>query len=154
MSANIRWANQKRYKQGKFQIASRKFLGYDFDRNQGLVINKGEAEIVKRIFREYLGGKGSTAIAKGLNKDNIPSITGTTWLGSSIRRMLKNEKYIGDVLLQKTITANNITFARKRNEGELPQYYIKNNHEPIISRADFKRVQELAEIRKREWMKK
>lgn len=150
MSANIRWANQKRYKQGKFQIASRKFLGYDFDKNQGLVINKGEAELVKRIFSEYIGGKGSTVIAKGLNNDNIPTITGTTWCGSGIKRILRNEKYIGDVLLQKTITANNITFARKRNEGELPQYYIKNNHEPIISRADFKRVQELSEIRRKE----
>jgi len=150
MSANIRWANQKRYKQGKFQISSRKFLGYDFDKNQGLVINKAEAEIVRRIFAEYLGGKGSTVIAKGLNNDNIPTITGKTWCGSGIRRILANEKYIGDALLQKTITANNITFARKRNQGELPQYYIKNNHEPIISREDFKQAQELAEERRKE----
>lgn len=58
LSSNIRWANQKRYKQGKYQIASRKFMGYDFDKDKGLVINK-EAEIVKRIFSEYLGGKGT-----------------------------------------------------------------------------------------------
>ncbi|QNU66525.1 recombinase family protein [Ruminiclostridium herbifermentans] len=150
LSANIRWANQKRYKQGKYQISCRKFIGYDFDKDKGLVINKAEAEIVKRIFSEYLGGKGTNNIAKGLNKDNIKTVTGIKWCGSGISRMLKNEKYMGDVLLQKTITADSITFSRKRNKGELPQYYIKNDHEPIISREDFKRVQELNEKRKKE----
>ena len=125
-------------------------MGYDFDKAKGLVINKAEAEIVKRIFSEYLGGKGTNAIARDLNKDNIPTVTGIKWCGSGISRMLKNEKYMGDVLLQKTITADTITFSRKRNKGELPQYYIKNDHEPIISREDFKRVQELNEKRKKE----
>ena len=150
MSSNIRWANQKRYKQGKYQIASRKFMGYDFDKDKGLVINTAEAEIVKRIFSEYLGGKGTNAIAKGLNKDKIPTVTGIEWCGSGISRMLKNEKYMGDVLLQKTITADSVTFSRKRNKGELPQYYIKNDHEPIISREDFKRARELSEKWKKE----
>lgn len=150
LSSNIRWANQKRYKQGKYQIASRKFMGYDFDKDKGLVINKAEAEIVKRIFSEYLGGKGINTIAGDLNKDNIPTVTGKKWYGYGISRMLKNEKYMGDVLLQKTITADNITFSRKINKGELPQYYIRNDHEPIISREDFKQVQELSEKRKKE----
>ncbi|EPR07975.1 recombinase family protein [Ruminiclostridium papyrosolvens] len=149
MSSNIRWANQRRYKQGKFQIATAKFMGYDKDGNGDLVINQAEAEIVKRIFREYIGGKGSAGIARTLNEENIPTITGTKWYGSTIRRMLGNEKYCGDALLQKTITADSVTFKRKSNKGELPQYYIKNNHEPIISREDFERVKELIEIRKK-----
>ncbi len=150
MSSNIRWANQRRYKQGKFQLATQKFMGYDKDENDCLVINKAEAEIVKRIFGEYLGGKGTAKIARGLNEENIPTITGVKWRGSTVRRMIGNEKYCGDVLLQKTVTADSVTFKRKRNKGDLPQYYIKNNHEPIISREDFARVKELLEIRKAE----
>ncbi len=150
ISSNIRWSNQKRYKQGKFQISPIKIMGYDKDENGDLVINQAEAEIVKRVFREYLGGKGTGSIARSLNEENLPTITGVKWRSSTIGRMVTNEKYCGDVLLQKTITADSVTFKRKHNKGELPQYYIKNNHEPIISREDFERVKELLEIRRKE----
>lgn len=145
LSKNIRWANQRRYSQGKFQIAPKKFLGYDVDPvKQTLVINPEEAKLVKYIFEQYLSGKGTAVIARELNQKGTPTITNATWQGSTINRMTKNEKYCGDVLMQKTITGDEITFKRKRNKGEQPQYYIKDNHEPIISREDFERAQKLS----------
>ena len=144
LSKNIRWANQRRYSQGKFQIAPKKFMGYDVDPiTKKLVVNKKEAELVKRIFKEYIDGKGTATVAKTLNAEGIPTITGTIWWGSTITRMLKNEKYCGDVLMQKTITADEITFKRKINRGEQPKYYIKDDHEPIIPRETFELVQKL-----------
>lgn len=144
LSKNIRWANQRRYSQGKFQVAPKKFLGYDVDPiSKKLVINEKEAQIVRRIFKEYIEGKGTSVVAKILNAEGIPTITGTIWWGSTITRMLKNEKYCGDVLMQKTITADEITFKRKINRGEQPQYYIKDDHEPIISREVFELAQKL-----------
>lgn len=148
LSQNIRWANQRRYSRGEFQVSPSKLTGYDVDPvTKGLVVNKEEAQLIKRIFKEYIGGKGAAKIARLLNEEGIPTITGKVWRGSSVRRMLKNEKYCGDVLMQKTITSNDITFKRKLNRGEQPQYYIKDNHEPIVSREEFELVQRLTEER-------
>lgn len=148
LSQNIRWGNQRRYQKGILQINTKRFLGYDVNEEGKLVVNKAEAEIIKRIFKDYIGGKGSETIAKELQVDGIKTVTGKTrWSGSSIRRMLINEKYCGDAILQKTFTADNITFKRKKNRGELPQYYIKDNHEPIITREQFELVQRIREDR-------
>lgn len=148
LSQNIRWGNQRRYQKGIVHVNTKRFLGYDINEEKKLVINKAEAEIVKRIFYDYIGGKGSGTIARELERDGIKTATGKTrWRGSSVRRILINEKYCGDALLQKSITADTITFKRKKNRGELPQYYIKDNHEPIISREEYELVQRLRENR-------
>ncbi|SHK66235.1 recombinase family protein, partial [Paramaledivibacter caminithermalis] len=117
-----------------------------------LVINPKEAEIVKRIYREYLNGKSMGEIKKGLERDGIKTVTGKEkWQESSIKVILSNEKYYGDALLQKTVTVDYLTHKRKRNDGESPKYLIKNHHEPIISKQDFDRVQEIMAKRATEY---
>ena len=119
-------------------------MGYDRDGKGGLVINEGQAAIVRRVFEESISGKGVTLIARDLEADGIKNVSGgSRWQPSVVLGMLRNEKYVGDALLQKTVTANSITFKRKANEGEAPQYYIRDNHPAIIERDKFELVQEL-----------
>ncbi|SPF48735.1 Site-specific recombinase, DNA invertase Pin [Candidatus Desulfosporosinus infrequens] len=139
MSQNMRWAYQRRFKNGISKINTTRFLGYDKGKNGNLIINEEQAAIVRRIFKDYLSGLGISKIAKGL--DGIKTISGKTkWAESTVRDIIKNEKYIGDALLQKTITKD---FKKKRNKGEVPMYYVKDTHPAIISRGDFEKAQEL-----------
>lgn len=148
LSANVRLGIQYRNQQGIVRINCNHFLGYDKDENGKLVINQEEAEIVRRIYREYLEGKSLIQIKKGLEKDGVKNGVGNTkWWDSNIKQILQNEKYIGDALLQKTYTSNLLEKKRKKNEGALPQYYVEGNHEPIISKEIFLKVQ--AELKRR-----
>lgn len=145
ISQNMRWAYQRRFKQGKFSISTKRFLGYDKSKQGNLVINEEQAAIVRRIFTDYLSGLGVSKIAKGL--DGMRNISGNfKWASSAVLDILKNEKYIGDAILQKTITRD---FKKKRNKGEVPMYYVKDSHPPIIYREDFEKVQELLAQRAR-----
>ena len=96
-----------------------------------------------RIYREYLGGKSYYAIGQGLTADGIRTAAGNDyWLASTLRKILTNEKYIGDALLQKTVTTDFLNKKRVANKGIVPQYYVENSHEAIIPRALFLQVQE------------
>ena len=100
LSQNVRLGLQYRYQQGKVQVNHNRFLGYDKDEEGNLIINKEEAEVVKRIFREYLEGQSFYGIGKGLEADGIKTAAGSErWLNSSIKLILTNEKYMGDALL-------------------------------------------------------
>jgi site-specific DNA recombinase len=150
MSENIRWSNQRRFRQGKMQLVTERFMGYDRDGKGGLVINEEQAAVVRRIFDECISGLGVTMIARGLEADGIKNVSGnSSWSPSVILGMLKNEKYIGDAILQKTVTANSITFERKVNEGEAPKYYIRDNHPAIIDREKFEAIQLILKDRSR-----
>lgn len=150
MSQNIRWSNQKRFKQGKLQLVTERFMGYDRDVKGGLIINEEQAAIVRKVFDYYISGMGITKVARALEQEGIKNVSGNvSWSPGSIRGMLKNEKYVGDAILQKTVTSNSITFKRKKNEGEAPKYYIKDNHPAIIEREKFDRVQEIIKERSR-----
>ncbi len=139
ISQSMRWAYQRRFKQGKVTINTKRFLGYDKDKDGKLIINEEQAVIVRRIFNDYLSGLGISRIAKGL--DGIKTISGKVkWAESTVRDIIKNEKYVGDALLQKTITKD---FKKKRNKGEVPMYYVKDTHPAIVSREDFEKAQEL-----------
>ena len=99
--------------------------------------------MVKRIYREYLDGYSMDKIAAGLEADGILTGAGKTkWHTSTINKMLRNEKYIGDALLQKTYTTDFLNKTRVKNNGLVPQYYVEGNHEAIIPREIFLRVQE------------
>lgn len=130
ISENLAWSVQKRFKQGTYKISYPPY-GYRND-NGKMVIVEEEAEVVRRIFREYLDGVPSSEIAKRLNDENISTKKNTRWNDSNIALMIKNEKYCGDVLFQKTYTDSN--FTRRKNNGERTQYLMKNHHEPIVSR--------------------
>lgn len=99
--------------------------------------------MVKRIFREYLEGRSYYDIGNGLTADGIKTAAGSDcWLASTLRKILCNEKYIGDALLQKTVTTDFLTKKRVENRGIVPQYYVEGSHEAIIPKELFMRVQE------------
>lgn len=137
MSKNQQWAARKRFANGSVELA--RIYGYNMIDKQ-LEINPKEAEFVKMIFQLYLEGNGIVKIARLMDESGFkPIMGGSKWGKSTIRDMLSNEKYIGDSLLQKTCGT---LHKRRLNRGELPQYYIENSHEPIISKEDFAKVQD------------
>lgn len=143
LSQNVKLGLQYRYQQGEIQVNCNWFLGYAKDENKHLVIVPEEAEIVKRIYREYLEGASMLKIARGLEADGILNGAGREkWHTSNISTILRNEKYIGDALLQKTYTVDFLTKQRIKNNGLVPQYYVENSHEAIIPREIFMQVQE------------
>jgi site-specific DNA recombinase len=143
LSQNVKLGIQYRYQQGKIHINHNRFLGYTKDKDGNLVIVPEEAEIVKRIYREYLEGSSMLQIARGLEADGIFTGAGNPrWHTSTINKILRNEKYIGDALLQKTYTVDFLSKKRVPNNGIVPQYYVENSHEPIIPREIFMQVQE------------
>lgn len=133
ISENSKWSIQRRFQNGSFKLCYPPY-GYQWD-GENMVIQPEQAEVVKRIFSETLSGKGSGAIARGLNQDGIPPKKGKRWTSTTILGMLENEKYVGDVIFQKTYTDSQ--FNRHRNVGQQSQYMATEHHEAIISKEDF-----------------
>ena len=153
MSGNIRWGHRKNFKDGKVYFHYAGFLGYRRGKDNLPEIDPDEAEIVRRIFSRYLIGQSVAKIITDLEADGIKTVRGKDkWNDGVIRGMLKNEKYMGDALLQKTYIADIFTRQTKKNNGELPQYYVENSHPAIIDRLTFQRVQE--EMARRSSLKK
>lgn len=143
LSENTRWGLVRRFENGIVSVNHNKFLGYTKDKNGELVIVPEEAELVRRIFRLYLEGNSVIQIKKILESEEITTVTGgTKWWDSTITKMLTNEKYMGDVLQQKTYTIDFLTKKRVKNDGIVPQYYIEDDHEAIIPKELFYQVQE------------
>lgn len=129
-------------RQGGICLNCTRFLGYTKAPDGRLVIVEDEAKVVRKIFELYLNGFGVRKIEKYLEENGIKTVTGKNeWSTSTIDRILSNEKYVGDVLMQKSFTENFLTGKRKKNNGELDMYFIENDHEPIISREVFEQVQ-------------
>lgn len=143
LSQNVKMGLQYRYQQGEIQVNCARFLGYTKDENKRLVVVPEEAAIIKRIYREYLEGASMIKIGRGLEADGILNGAGKErWHTSNISQILRNEKYIGDALLQKTYTTDFLTKTRVKNNGIVPQYYVENSHEAIIPREIFMQAQE------------
>lgn len=142
ISENVRWAIQKRFQQGKAHCPTTFFLGYDTDQNGKLVINEEQAKAVRLIYQEFLEGNGTNKIAQGLTADKIKTGKGKTkWCANSVYRILRNEKYCGDVLMQKRVTLDFLTHKRAINKGHQPQYFIADHHPAIIPKEIWKTVQ-------------
>lgn len=143
LSKNVKLGLQFRYQNGEVQVNHNRFMGYTKDENGHLIIVPSEAEVIKRIYLEYLQGASLKQIGEGLEADGILTGAGkTTWRPETIKKILKNEKYIGDALLQKTYTIDVLTKKRIQNNGIVPKYYVENDHEPIIPRDLYMQVQE------------
>lgn len=143
ISQNVKLGLQFRYQAGKVQVNHNRFLGYTKDDEGNLVIVPEEAEIVKRIYREYLEGASLLQIGKGLETDGILTAAGKAqWRPTTLQKILRNEKYIGDALLQKTYTVDFLSKKRVKNNGIVPQYYVEGSHEAIIPRDLYMQVQE------------
>lgn len=139
ISQNEKWGIQKRFEKGTYIIAYPPY-GYE-NKNGEMKIVIEQAHVVKQIFADALAGKGTHSIAASLNARGIPSKRGGKWTSGTIINILRNEKYTGDVIFQKTYTDDG--FNRHINRGEKNQYLCQNHHEPIISHEDYNRVQEV-----------
>ena len=149
ISENCTWGQRKRFADGKVTVPFNHFLGYDRGEDGNLVVNPEQAKLVRRIYGLFLTGMSPISIARTLSSEGIPSPGGKDhWNASNIRSILTNEKYKGDALLQKTYTVDFLTKKKKNNEGEIPQYYVRDNHEAIIPPDTFEAVQILRASRK------
>ena len=142
ISRNVLWSIQKKMASGTFRHA-RVPYGYKKNKKTGfLIIDQRKAKIVKRIFSMYLNGKGTTSIAIALNNDGIASPTGTKWNGVTICKMLRQEKYTGNTLWQKT-SSEFMGPHFQINKGQKPKYYIQNSHPAIIDNETFEQAARL-----------
>ncbi len=148
VSENCTWGQRKRFSDGKVTVPFKRFLGYERGADGALTVAPEQAETVREIYRLFLGGMSPYAIAKYLTEHNIPSPGGKSrWYKATVTSILSNEKYKGDALLQKVYTTDFLTKRKKRNEGELPQYYVEGDHEAIIPPEIFGQAQ--AELERR-----
>ncbi|HHX60334.1 MAG TPA: recombinase family protein, partial [Epulopiscium sp.] len=146
ISENSKWSIQRRFKNGTYKIS---YPPYGYDNVGGkMEINEQQARVIKRIFANTLSGMSSHIIARELNNQAVPTKRGGNWTATTILGILRNEKYTGDLLLQKTYTDEN--FIRHKNKGEKGQYFIKDHHEAIISREDFEAAHLLIDQRAEE----
>ena len=145
ISENTTWGKRKQFAEGKTSVGYSAFLGYDKD----FQINEEQAKVVKLIYKLFVGGRSFYAIAKEMEKRGIKSPSGKDkWCATTVRSILSNEKYRGDALIQKQYTADFLDKTRRRNTGEIPQYYVEEHHEAIIPPDLFDYVQ--TELARRE----
>lgn len=146
-SERVKWGLRRQMEKGV--VLGRDMLGYDV-RDGKLIINEEGAETVRLIYHKFLDeGKGAHRIAKELREEGVKTSTRMKdWSYTVIFRILRNEKYCGDLVQQKTYTPDYLTHQKKRNYGEIETITIKNHHEPIIPRERFEAVQSELERRK------
>ena len=144
-SENQKWRIKRAFEKGD-PITLRFMLGYDISR-EGIKINEEEAEIVREIYNDVLLGKSFTSIAKDLNDRGIKGKFGCPWTTRTIMRILKNEKYTGNMLLYKRYRNNHIDKQLVDNNGDKPMYYVESSHDAIIDKQVFDKVQEIIKNR-------
>ena len=143
ISKNVSWGKEKAYREGKVQFQYKHLLGYKKGADGKPEIIPEEAETVKLIYTMFLDGHSMKNIALILHVKGKHTKTGSTeWRTNTITRILQNEKYVGDALLQKTFTSDCITHKVVKNHGERPMYLVTNHHDPIIDRDTYNRVQQ------------
>ena len=143
ISKNVSWGKEKAYHEGKVQFQYQNLLGYRKGTDGKPEIVPEEAETIKLIYKLFLDGYSMTNIKKVLESSGILTAKGKkVWNESLISSILKNEKYVGDALLQKTYTLDCITHKVVRNHGERPMYLVTDHHAPIIDRDTYNRVQQ------------
>ena len=142
ISANVRWGMRQAMHEGKATIQYKKLYAYERGENDKPKIIPEQAEVVKRIFREFLAGASLRMIKDGLEADGILNVSGgKEWSITAVRSILTSEKYCGDVLLQKTFRSDCISRKTIRNTGQLPMYLVQNHHEAIVDRRTFDAAQ-------------
>ena len=153
ISMNVKLGIRQSLKNGNVRFSYKTFLGYRKGADGQPEIVPEQADIVRRIYNDFLAGATYLEIAKRLTEENVPTMGGgNRWFSERIKSILKNEKYKGDALLQKTYITDPISKRVKKNNGELPMYYVENSHPAIIERRIFDKVQE--EIARRAGKKK
>ena len=154
ISQNVRLGIQYGFQQGKGRLNTSQFLGLEKspDDKYAYVIVPDEADLVRRIYREYLEGISPAKIAAELTAEGIKTpAKKDTWYQSTIVSILENEKYCGDLLMQKYYVEDYLTHKIVKNEGILPQYFVEDHHPPIVPKDVFNQVQ--GEMQRRSLLK-
>lgn len=148
ISENTKWGFRKRFAQGQLMMTTTHFLGYDKDDEGQLIINSEQALTVKYIFNQYLNGMGISKLARHLSEKGYKNGRGVVnWYSDTVKEILRNEKYAGDLMLQKTVTVDYLSHKTIANDGHATKYYIKDNHDAIIDRETFDIVQTMIHAR-------
>ena len=143
ISENVKKGLKMKMKRGEI-VGFHGCTGYDYDKTtKTLSVNEAEAEIIRYIFDRYVNGFGATLICKELNEKGQKTKKGNKWSNSTLIGIIKNEKYVGDLLMGKSFTVDPISKRRLENHGEEDKYFIKDHHEPIISREIFDKAHEI-----------
>ena len=143
ISENVRWGQRKRFADGRYHMPYKQFLGYKKGANGEPELVKEEAKIIRIIYRLFLEGYTPSSIAKQLTDAKILTPSGMdVWQRHTVESILQNEKYYGAALLQKTFCVDYRTKTMRKNQGELPMYYVENGHEGIVTKEIFDAVQE------------
>lgn len=148
LSENVKWGKRKIAQKGFVQIPYSNVLGFQQKGKYGIEIDREQAKTVVLIYDMYLHGKTTGEIIKKLIEDGTPTPTGleaSHWCNTAVLSILRNEKYCGDAILQKTYTKDFLNHKKCINYDAFPKYYVKNNHEEIIPRATWEYTQELLE---------
>ena len=141
MSRSIKWGIKRGFASGKSGYADFVCFGYKRDSNGGLIVDEPNAEIVRRLFRMRADGASLETISNWLYEQGIPSPTGRSrWSRETISKLLKNEKYVGDVLLQKTYVKDLFFGKQIKNTGEKERYLYQHHHPEIVGRELFEKA--------------
>lgn len=146
ISENVKWGIRKRFEEGREVKVP--LYGFCHTDDALFQIVPEEAEIVREIFERYAHGEMPMDIMNDMIKRKVKPPAGDTWKRLQIDRMIKNEKYIGDVVLQKTYIENHLTHKQLRNKGELPRFHIENAHPAIVERHLFEQAQKVSSMRR------
>lgn len=142
-SEAIKWSYRRRFNKGMALMPTWVLLGYDTDDDGKIVIVEEEAAIVRFIYDSYSAGMPVREIAEQLTEAGIPTVKGLSrWPQGSVYNILRNEKYCGDALMQKTYTPNCLTHKVVKNRGQERQYMARDHHPAIVSRAQWQSVQD------------
>lgn len=148
ISENIKWSQRKRFAEGRAKWSA--VYGYKKDGELEYIVNEEQAAVVRRIFAEYARGKSLPEIIRAFEHEGIPSPWGRTWTPTVMANILKNEKYCGDVLIQKSYTVDHISHQRVWNDQTVvPSYYVRDHHTPIVDRKTFEMVQVIRSLKDR-----
>ncbi|SCY13375.1 recombinase family protein [Butyrivibrio sp. INlla14] len=143
ISSNVRWGILVRMQNGTFKIQTQCLLGYDTSEDGHMYILPEEAKIVEVIYENCIRGKSYAETARILNDMGVVTIKGNPFTGGAVKNILLNEKYCGDVLMQKTFVEDYLTHKSVKNTGQMDQYYIKDHHPAIIAREDWELAQDI-----------
>ena len=143
-SESLKWSYRRRFAKGIPVNNMWAIMGYTIDENGKIAVVEKEAEIVRFMFDAYLEGKSTTDIAQALTVAKVPTPKGNAvWQPTVVCNILHNEKYIGEMKMQKTVTVDLFTHKIKKNRGLANQYIVRNYHEPIVEKSVFEKVQRI-----------
>ena len=152
ISENSTWGIRRRFEQGKHKMSTKRFLGYDSDEEGHLIVNRQQDKIVVRLYEEFLSGKTVDYIARIFKAEKIRNWDGKyNWHASTLDSMLRNEKYMGDTILQKSYTADFLSKRRVVNDGDLPKYHIKNNSVCALQRGEWTACRAIRRLLRQTW---